>query len=419
MSAVRRNILALYILQGANYLLPLIVVPYLVRVLGATGYGRVAFAQGFIGYFVVLTDYGFNLSATRAVALARNDRTALSRVFSAVIFVKAAFMSVYFGIMLALITYVPQLAHDRTLYLLTFLSVLGNVLFPVWLFQGLERMRAITTLTISARLLTSASIFFFVHSRGDYRIAAALQASSSVIAGIAALMLIPSMTQLRIRWPGISMLRTVTSDGWHVFLSTAAISLYTSSSVFVLGILSNPAVVGYFSAAQKLIRAVASLVSPLSQAVFPRVAFLAERDRTAALAFAGRLLLWQGLATLVMSVAVFIFARPLVFLVLGPRFAPSVPVVLWMAPLPLIIGLSNVFGVQIMLNFGMKKTFSRILILSALTNVLLLVPLAHWFAAQGAAISVLVTEFVVTASMYIALRLRRILPQIGAPQWAH
>ena len=70
MSVLRKNILSLFVLQGANYILPLVTIPYLVRVLGPANFGRIAFAQAFIQYFVMLTDYGFNLSATRDIARA-------------------------------------------------------------------------------------------------------------------------------------------------------------------------------------------------------------------------------------------------------------------------------------------------------------------------------------------------------------
>jgi polysaccharide transporter, PST family len=97
---LRGNIASLFVLHGANYVLPLITVPYLVRVLGPENFGRIAFVQAFIQYFVVLTDYGFNLSATRAVALVRDDPAKLSSLFSAVMIVKAALMTIGFGAML-------------------------------------------------------------------------------------------------------------------------------------------------------------------------------------------------------------------------------------------------------------------------------------------------------------------------------
>lgn len=403
MSILRKNITALFVLQGANYLMPLVTLPYLVRVLGPENFGRIAFAQAFIQYFVIVADYGFNLSATRAVVLVRDDPEKLARLFSAVMIVKASLMLIGFITMLLLVWVVPEFREDWLLYCLVFLTVVGNVLFPVWLFQGLERMSHITAFTILARALVVIAIFVFVHQQSDYKLAAALQAGGMVIAGLLAIAFIPRMVLLHLHWPSIAYLRHVMVDGWHVFLSTAAISLYTSSNVFFLGLLTNPAAVGYFAAAEKLIRAAQGLIAPVSQAVYPHVAALSARSRQDALIFIAKLLRIQGAATLILSLSLFVLAEPIVLLLFGGQFQESVRLVEWMAVLPFIIGLSNVFGIQTMLNFDLKQSFSRILITSGLFNIAMIFPLIYWFGTEGAAISVTLTEIIVIAAMAFAL----------------
>lgn len=315
--------------------------------------------------------------------------------------------------MILLLWLVPAFTKNWLLYVLVYLTVVGNFLFPVWLFQGLERMRHITVFTILARTLVVIAIFAFVHQQSDYRLAAALQASGMVIAGLLAIVFIPRIVRLRLHWPGLAQLRHVIVDGWHVFLSTAAISLYTSSNVFFLGLLTNATAVGYFAAAEKLIKAVQGLVGPVSQAVYPHVAALSARSPKDALAFIAKLLRIQGAATLALSLLLFMLAEPVVHLLLGGRFQESVRLVEWMAVLPFIIGLSNVFGIQTMLNFDMKQSFSRILLASGLINIALIVPLAYWLGAEGAAISVVLTELVVTATMAFALARNGLLRHIS------
>lgn len=412
MSVLRTNITFLFVLQGANYLLPLITVPYLVRVLGPQNFGRIAFAQAFIQYFVVATDYGFNLSATRAVALVRDDPEQLSDLVSAVMIVKAALMCAGFGVLILLVQSIPLLHQDKSLYFLVYLTVIGNVLFPGWLFQGLQHMRHITVLTIVARILVVAAIFGLVHRQSDYRLAAALQAAGMLVAGVLSLAVLPRLVTLRPRWPGTSSLWQVTHDGWHVFLSTAAISLYTSSNVFFLGVLTNSTSVGYFAAADKLVRAAQGLITPVSQAVYPHIASLTTRSQEAALTFIRKLLRVQGAATFALSLALLALAAPLTHLLLGSRFHESIPLIQWMAALPFVIGLSNVFGIQTMLNFDMKQSFSRIVVVSGLINVALIIPLALWLGAQGAAISVLATEIIVTILMAYALARNGLMSQI-------
>lgn len=414
-ASVRHNIAALFTLQAANYLLPLITLPYLVRVLGVEHYGRIAFAQAFIQYFAMLADYGFNLSATRSVAVLREDVEALSRLVSAVMLVKLFLMLTGFVAMLGIVLLVPVFNRDWPLYVLVYLTVVGNALFPAWLFQGLERMRQITVLIVLARLLMVVAIFVLVRREQDYHLAAALQAGGMVLAGVGALLTLPRLVVLRWHWPGWHELHKVVADGWHVFLSTAGINLYTSSNVFILGLLTNHSVVGYYSAAEKLVKAALGLIDPVSQAVYPHIATLASRSRDAALAFIARLLRLQSLVALALSLLLYFMAEPLVGVLFGARFEPSVRVIEWLAALPFAIGLSNVFGIQTMLNFDMKLAFNRIIIASGLINLVLIIPLAYWHGAVGAAISVLITEYSVTMLMAMHLARHGYLQRITCP----
>jgi PST family polysaccharide transporter len=194
-----------------------------------------------------------------------------------------------------------------------------------------------------------------------------------------------------------------------VFISTAAISLYTTSNSFLLGLMTNNTVVGYFSAAERLLRAATSALSPFTQAIYPHIATLAAQSRDLALAFIQKSLRWLASISFVESVALLLLAHPLVRLVLGPQFAQSEVLVKWMSFLPFLVAISNVLGIQTMVTFGLRREFSRILLVSGLVNIALLLPLAFWFGATGAAISVLTTECLVTAAMWVLLRRRGVV----------
>ena len=122
------NFLSLSSLQGVNYVLPLIVLPYLIRVLGPEKIGLIAFAQALVQYFIILTDYGFNMSATRQIALYREHKTQLRQIFTSVLIVKLILVAISFFIMMLIVNIFPRFQHDWLLYALSFGAVLGNAL---------------------------------------------------------------------------------------------------------------------------------------------------------------------------------------------------------------------------------------------------------------------------------------------------
>jgi len=400
---LKENIISMFVLQGATYVLPLITVPYLVRVLGPSEYGELAFAQAFIAYFTIFVDYGFNLSATRRIALIRNDPDRLSRFVASVMTIKIVLAAIGFFVVFAVSMAIPRFAENRTLYLFTYVAVVGSVVFPLWLYRGLEAMKLMSILTIAGRAVSVVGIFLFVHQRGDMLTAALIQSSAMLLSGISALIMLRYLAPMHLVFPAAATMWETLLDGWYAFLSTSAILLYTSTNTFVLGLMVSPMDVGYYAAACKIISAVSGLVSPVSQAVYPHIVGLIAQSRDQALDFIGRLFWFQGVATFVLSIVLFVFAGMAVRILLGPQFLPCLALVRIMAFIPFVIGISNVLGIQTMMPFDMKKVFSRIIGGCGLLNLVVLFPFISYAGTSGAAWAVLTVETVVTGTMAIAL----------------
>jgi PST family polysaccharide transporter len=400
------NIVSLFSIQGLNYLAPLITLPYLVRVLGPTNFGLLAFSQAFIQYFITFTDYGFNLSATREIALHQSDRQRVSEIFSSVIAAKCVLFLLSLLIFAVALVLSTTLGAHWPLYVTSFIAVLGNLILPVWLFQGFEKMRLIALASGIAKVLCSAAIFIFVRNESDILWAAGIQASAFVFSGLIGLAFAFFFLPVRFVIPNRKQLQYQMSEGWHVFISTAAISLYTTTNTFLLGLIAGTEAVGFFSGAEKIVRAASGLIAPVTQAIFPHINSLATKSHVDALTFIRKSLAWIAWPCLVGSCALFVLAPQIIFHLLGRQYMSSVTPLRLMAFLPFLIAASNIFGIQTMLTFGMKKQFARILVGSGILNVFLIVCFAAPYGASGAAFSVLVTEIVVTALMGLELRRR-------------
>jgi PST family polysaccharide transporter len=398
---LRHNIAALGALQIASYLIPLVTLPYLTRVLGVVAFGKVAFVLAVMAYFVLLTDYGFSWSATRQIAAHRNDHHFVSSVFSATWSAQwlLAFIS---GLTLIIaVTAIPQLKQDSSLYLTGFTLVIGNVFLPVWLLQGLERMREVAVIQVSGRLLALPPIFLLVKSPQDAIWAIALTGLGPFIAGLFTLYWIGKKRLILWQCPTWSQTFGALREGGPLFISKVSISLYTIITPLALGSISGITTLGYFSLADRIRSAAQALLAPISQALFPRMSHLFKYDPLSA----HNLLKRSTLVIIALSgmTSSFIWGAAdwIILLLGGKAFASAAATLRWLAFLPLIISLSNILGVQIMLPNGLNRQFNKILGTAAAFSLLIIIPLIFWKSAEGAAISTLLTEAFVTITMVV------------------
>ncbi len=402
---LRQNIFSLFTLKGAEYVISFITLPYLLRALGPEKYGAMAFAQVLVNYGVLLVDYGFNLTAPRDIAKAEDEE--LPRQFSAIMGAKLVLLLPIILIGGALLAAFSD--EVDVLLVLCFLPMLlGNVLFPIWYFQGIQQMKFITIFNLVARSVSVAGIFFLVHESQDYRLAAFLQSFTPLLAGVLALGIIHRQWPEILCMPSWSDIVSKLREGWDIFISTLFINLYTNSNVFFLGLLCSDTVVGYYAAANKLIEAVKGLLAPVSNAVFPHVSQLVKESQDTAVVFLQKMVKLIGGGSLVISLVVFVFAEPIVDIIMGTGYEESVLLLRIISFLPFIIGLSNIFGIQTMVAFGMQHTFSRILMASAVLNFVLVFPMIYLLQAVGLAITVVIVEMFVTVVMYFVLKRHKI-----------
>src|ERR1700722_5169942 len=178
------NAASVMAVQAGSYLLPLINIPYLLRVIGPEHFGLIAFSQAVMAYFVTLNDYGFNQSATRELAVHRNNPILRSELYSAVTAIKCGLCLVSFLILCLLVHFVPSFHNDPAVFFASFGTVVGAMLFPQWFFQGIEKMYWISLVNLVANIVFTVGIYVLVRHPSDYLIAALLQAGGKVIAGV-------------------------------------------------------------------------------------------------------------------------------------------------------------------------------------------------------------------------------------------
>ncbi len=293
---------------------------------------------------------------------------------------------------------------DWIIYYMTFGTILGQVLFPVWFFQGMERMKYITFLNITSKLISTVAIFVFIHKTSDYIYVPLINSLGYILSGVFALLIVFRDFEIKFIIPHFKSLKHQLKEGWYIFISTVAISLYTISNTFILGLLTNNTIVGYYAAAEKIIKAVQGLMGPVSQTIYPYISKLVIESKENSVKFIRKMTFLIGYIGFMISCILFLLASFIVNILLGKEYMPSILVLRILAFLPFIIALSNIFGIQTMLNFNYKKAFSRILIGASIINIVLSFALIPFYKEIGTSIAVLISEIFVTTSMFFYLQ---------------
>lgn len=267
------NFSALAIMQMLNYVLPFITLPYLVRVLGIENFGVYLFSLAFIQYFIIIVDFGFDLSATREISVNRNNQKKIAEIVSSVLGVKIILASGSLIILLLLISTVPQLKEFWYIHLLSFGMVIGNMFFSLFYYQGIEKMKFITIFNASAKIFFTITIFIFVKDASDLPLVPIFHSIGYLIVGIVSFFVMIFVFKLKIQIPSKENMTIQVKNSSQFFWSRIAVSLYTTSNTFVIGLVLGPAAAGIFGAADKLYRGVVSLYQPLNNVLYPYVAY--------------------------------------------------------------------------------------------------------------------------------------------------
>ena len=403
-----QNALSLYGVQIASYIIPLVTIPYLARILGASGWGLVAFAQAFGSYLGILGEYGFSLSATREVARHRDDRDKLTDIFAGVLGAKLLLAAASILTAILASRWVPVFREHPALLWAAMFGVVGQVFNMMWFFQGFERLRLVAGLDVSARILATIGIFFLVRRPENGWRALALQGCGFVLSSAVGMGL--AYRELPFRLPTWKSVWEALRMGWSMFLFRSSVSLYTTGNAFVLGLFVAPQFVGYYAGAEKVSKAFLGLLNPIGQSLYPRLSHLVyhARNRAARLARIGIVVMGAGGTAI--GALVFFLAPLFVRIILGKGFEPAVPVLRVLSLLVPLIAFSGVLGIQWMLPLGLDRAFNTIIVVAGLINLGLAVALAPVYADVGMAWAVVIAEACVTGGMYLHLRSRKLDP---------
>lgn len=404
---ILENIASLSILNALNMLLPLVSIPYLIATIGSANYGAYSIAYTILQYVLLVGTFGFGCTTTKEIAQHRDDIEHVSKIFYSTIV--ARFLLTFCASIVLFVVVLLAFPKYLLLYILGLGIVFGDILNPVWLFQGMENMKYMTIVNALSKIIFTLLIFIFIKQPDDYVYITLLNSAGFVVAGSISFVLAIRIFNIKFSKVGYKDVFGQIREASVVFFSSAFVSLYSNSFVFIMGLFLNESSIGIYAAVEKIIKAAKSVIEPISVALFPHVAksFVGRsaKDNIDILLGYTRKLAFP-LACL--SIVVFVFA-PLVGNIFLKSIAnESISLIRLMSPLIIIGGLNYMLGIVGLINLGEQKSWLKILFVSSISAVMVLLVSIQFLDYYSAVLSASVAETLICSfSLAKLMRMKR------------
>ncbi|HUW04862.1 MAG TPA: oligosaccharide flippase family protein [Williamwhitmania sp.] len=392
------NFSFLSMLQVSNLLIFMLTIPYLFRVLGKENYGLVVFAQTIALYFTIIVSFGFNVTATRDISIHRGDNAKIGDVISAILSLKLLFFFISLAIISILIIFIPLLnAHPKVFYL-SMLVCLSEALFPIWYFQGIEKMKYITFINVATRVASALLIFAFVKEATDYYLVPLFLGLGTVSGALIGLYIVFRVHNNRFRWLTKLELTSCIRDNIPLFISNVSSQVYVNANKLIVGSFLGMQDVAIYDIADKVVNLLKVPIFLVGQTLFPRIS--RDKDvrfvkKAMSLVFTFFVVVYSGL---------FLFSVQIIHLFSGTNNPEAISLLrlLGLTILPISVGLF--FNDLLLVPFGFLRDYAKLRSSSVvvyLVSIGILIMLNQVGLFQLAGVIILVESFVLGYSVFL------------------
>lgn len=351
-----KNFTWLTIIQSANYIVPLIVIPYIVRIVGVELFGKISYAQNIVSYFTLVINFGFDYLATREISINKGDKHEINRIFWSVIKQKVLLFVVSFLVLIIVGMQISRIWNDFLLYFIIFGLNLGIMTFPTWFFQGIEDMSKMAIFNLVIKSTGLLLTFIFVKLKSEYILYPLFTSLSYIIVGFISFLYVVKTYNLKIEFTKISYDLILFKKSFPIFLNNLFVSLYTVANITILGMYKNEYEVGIYSGAFKIISAILMMTSmPLNTSIFPSVSREFTNSIPNGLKLLKKTILVSSFVLLFLFLILFLSSDFIVKILLGHDFTASISIFRVLSILPLLVTLASLLTIQGLYGMGLQK----------------------------------------------------------------
>lgn len=389
--SVKYNFIMNVILKMSSFIFPLITFPYVSRVLGAVGNGKVSFATSVIYYFSMIATLGIPTYGVKICAQNRDDKEKLSKTVQELLIIESITMVISYVMFFIALFIVPRLQEEKFLMLINSATILLTVFGVEWFYQAIEQYDYITFRNLAFKITSIILMFLLVHQTEDYILYGAISVIGTVGSNILNILRLRKLINLKISAP-LNLSQHIRPI-FMLFMLSASTMVYTSLDTVMLGFIKSDADVGYYNAAVKLKNILVSLVTSLGTVLLPRLSnSLANNDLTQFNTLIKKSFNFVLLMSVPLTIYCIIEASDCINFLAGSGYQQAVLPMQLISIAIIFIGLSNIIGIQILIPFGKENLTVISTIVGAIVNIILNSIFIPLYSAAGAALATSIAE---------------------------
>ncbi len=365
-----KNTLWQYGLQILKYLFPLLLIPYLTRILGTEGYAVYAYVLSFMGVVQTIADFGFTLSGTKKVVDLRGDTAALSRLVGAITVARLMLLCGLFFCVLVVTRFIPIMAENTVYVIWAFFATAGRTVLPDFIFQGNERMGPLTTRYFASKGVQVALTILLVRGPGDLILVAVADVLSEIVD-------IAWSYRAQKRLFGVGIARPTFKESFEELrvsaiycVSNVSSSLFSGFTTVIIGLaITSKTDIAFWSLTLTTVNAVQSLYTPIANSLYPHM--IKNRD----FGFARKLAL-VALPVLVLGIVAYCnLSKPIMLVLGGPEYVGGAHVMWMISPIFIFSFYGILIGWPVLGAMGHVKELTVSTLFTGIVNVVSLLAL--------------------------------------------
>lgn len=400
------NILYLLSTRGLTYIFPLLILGYLVQTLNAEGFGHYAIIFALTAYAQAIVDYGFSLTSSREISKNIEKKEKVSEVYVETTLIKCV---IAIAIYPAYYFFCKFYFNDESIFISSqyaYTLTISGAFLPIWFFQGIEFLKIPAITNLVGKIISLVLIFSFVKTTDDLTASILAQSIPGLlVATYCNVFIINKYVTYPVKITKIGLWNSL-RDGWDIFISSMSAIILTNSAVLILGVFATTHIVGVYAAAERLAKAITSVFTPITQAIYPYNCRSFSRSKLDGL----RSVKKTGAPTVVLGlICALLILIGADYVTVITSFDVDSILILKIFSIWLFIGvINNVLGIQILCAASENNVYAKSFLISVAVSLILMLILCPIFYGVGAALSVTIGEFILMLLMFQYIRQRYI-----------